>query len=41
MSVVINTKSAATLAANNLASSNAMHQKSLARLSSGKKIVDP
>jgi len=41
MSVVINTKSAATLAANNLASSNAMLQKSLARLSSGKKIVDP
>ena len=41
MSVVINTNSAATLASNNLASSNAMLQKSLARLSSGKKIVDP
>ena len=34
MSVVINTNSAATLASNNLASSNAMLQKSLARLSS-------
>ena len=41
MSVVINTNSAATLASNNLASSDAMLQKSLARLSSGKKIVDP
>lgn len=41
MSVVINTNSAATLASNNLASSNAMLQKSLARLSSGKKIIDP
>ena len=41
MSVVINTNSAATLASNNLASSNAMLQKSLARLSSGKKVVDP
>lgn len=41
MPVVINTNSAATLASNNLASSNAMLQKSLTRLSSGKKIVDP
>ena len=41
MSVVINSNSAATAAANNLASSNAMLQKSLNRLSSGSKIVDP
>jgi len=41
MSVVINTNSAATMAANNLANSNAMLQKSLNRLSSGSKIVNP
>jgi flagellin len=41
MSVVINTNFAATVAANNLASSNAMLQKSLNRLSSGSKIVTP
>jgi len=41
MSVVINTNYAATVAANNLASSNAMLQKSLNRLSSGSKIVTP
>lgn len=41
MPVVINTNSAATLASNNLAASNAMLQKSLARLSSGKKIINP
>ncbi|MGH7945541.1 MAG: flagellin [Opitutaceae bacterium] len=41
MSVVINTNYAATVAANNLASSNAMLQKSLNRLSSGSKIVNP
>lgn len=41
MSVVINTNYAATIAANNLASSNAMLQKSLNRLSSGSKIVSP
>jgi len=41
MSVVINTNSAATTAANNLATSNAMLQKSLNRLSSGTKIVSP
>jgi flagellin len=41
MSVVINTNSSATIAANNLASSNAMLQKSLNRLSSGSKIVNP
>ena len=41
MSVVINTNSAATVASNNLASSNAMLQKSLNRLSSGSKIVSP
>jgi len=39
MSVVINTNYAATVASNNLASSNAMLQKSLNRLSSGSKIV--
>jgi flagellin len=41
MSVVINTNFAATVASNNLASSNAMLQKSLNRLSSGSKIVTP
>lgn len=41
MSVVINTNFAATLAANNLAASNGMLQKSLNRLSSGSKIVNP
>jgi flagellin len=41
MSVVINTNAAATSAANNLASSNSMLQKSLNRLSSGSKIVNP
>jgi flagellin len=41
MSVVINTNFAATVAANNLASSNDMLQKSLNRLSSGSKIVNP
>jgi len=41
MSVVINTNYSATLASNNLASSNAALQKSLNRLSSGSKIVSP
>jgi flagellin len=41
MSVVINTNFAATVAANNLAGSNEMLQKSLNRLSSGSKIVTP
>lgn len=41
MSVVINTNFSATVAANNLGASNAMLQKSLNRLSSGKKIVNP
>jgi flagellin len=41
MSVVINTNYAATVASNNLATSNAMLQKSLNRLSSGSKIVSP
>jgi flagellin len=41
MSVVINTNFAATVAANNLASSNQALQKSLNRLSSGSKIVTP
>ncbi|MBL9186269.1 MAG: flagellin [Opitutaceae bacterium] len=41
MSVVINTNFAATMAANNLAFSNDMLQKSLNRLSSGSKIVSP
>lgn len=41
MSVVINTNFAATVASNNLAASNKMLQKSLNRLSSGSKIVDP
>jgi flagellin len=41
MSVVINTNTAATAAYSNLATSNAMLQKSLNRLSSGYKIVQP
>jgi len=41
MSVVINTNYSATVAANNLASSSAMLQKSLNRLSSGTKIINP
>ncbi|MCR6654579.1 MAG: flagellin [Opitutus sp.] len=41
MSVVINTNYAATIAANNLAASNASLQRSLNRLSSGSKIVSP
>ncbi len=41
MSVVINTNFAAAVAANNLAASNGMLQKSLNRLSSGSKIVTP
>ncbi|MGK0237091.1 MAG: flagellin [Candidatus Pelagisphaera sp.] len=41
MPVTINTNSAATVAKNNLNSSNAMLQKSLNRLSSGMKIVNP
>jgi flagellin len=41
MSVVINTNVAANIAANNLATSNTMLQKSLNRLSSGSKIVTP
>lgn len=41
MSVVINTNFAATVAANNLAASNDSLQKSLNRLSSGSKIVNP
>jgi flagellin len=41
MSVVINTNYAATAASNNLAASNAMLQKSLNRLSSGTKVVNP
>ena len=41
MSVVINTNSSATVAANNLAMSNASLQRSLNRLSSGMKIVRP
>ena len=41
MSVVINSNYAATVAANNLATSSAMLQKSLNRLSSGSKIVSP
>jgi flagellin len=41
MPVVINTNFAATVAANNLASSNSSLQKSLNRLSSGTKIVSP
>ncbi|MBA3849065.1 MAG: flagellin [Opitutus sp.] len=41
MSVVINSNFAATVASNNLAASNGMLQKSLNRLSSGTKIVNP
>ena len=41
MSVVINTNYAATVASNNLAASSNMLQKSLNRLSSGSKIVNP
>jgi flagellin len=41
MAVVINTNYSATVASNNLATSNAMLQKSLNRLSSGSKIVNP
>src|SRR4051812_33204498 len=41
MSVVINTNSAATVASNNLATSSTMLQRSLNRLSSGSKIVNP
>ncbi len=41
MSVVINTNFAATIAADNLAASNASLQESLNRLSSGSKIVSP
>jgi flagellin len=41
MAVVINTNQAATVASNNLAASNSMLQKSLNRLSSGSKIVNP
>jgi len=41
MSVIINTNSSATVASNNLAASNALLQKSLNRLSSGSKIVNP
>ncbi len=41
MSVVINTNYAATLAANNLASSSSLLQRSLHRLASGSKIVAP
>lgn len=41
MSVVINTNSSATMAANNLASSTQLLQKSLNRLSSGSRIVSP
>ena len=40
MSVVINTNMAATIAANNLAFSNAMLQRSLDRLSSGSRIIN-
>jgi len=41
MAVVINTNYSATVASNNLAASNSMLQKSLNRLSSGSKIVNP
>jgi flagellin len=41
MSVVINTNTAATIASSNLASSSANLQRSLNRLSSGSKIVNP
>ena len=41
MAVVLNTNYSATMAANNLATSSSMLQKSLNRLSSGSKIVNP
>ena len=41
MSLVINTNTSATLASSNLASSNALLNRSLNRLSSGSKIVNP
>jgi len=41
MAVVINSNYSATVASNNLAASNSMLQKSLNRLSSGSKIVNP
>src|SRR5687767_947160 len=41
MTVVINTNYSATIASNNLAASNTMLQRSLNRLSSGSKIVNP
>ena len=41
MAVVINTNYSATVASNNLATSNSMLQRSLNRLSSGSKIVNP
>ena len=41
MSVVLNTNQTATMASNNLAASSTMLQKSLNRLSSGSKIVNP
>lgn len=41
MAVVINTNFAATVASNNLAASTSMLQKSLNRLSSGSKIINP
>ena len=41
MAVVLNTNQTATMASNNLASSSSMLQKSLNRLSSGSKIVNP
>lgn len=41
MSVIINTNTAATLAASNLGKANSMLQKSMARLSSGSKIASP
>ena len=41
MSVVLNTNYSATMASNNLAASSSMLQKSLNRLSSGSKIVNP
>jgi flagellin len=41
MPLIINTNTSASIAASNLSASNAMLQKSLARLSSGSKIVNP
>ena len=41
MSVVINTNTTASVAANNLAASNAMLQRSISRLSTGSKITSP